>query len=197
MLAELSFDELKNGYEVRTAEQEGRLPPPGFAWSKGAVNCSGFGGMSGRVRQGMVSMNIIKNMNNMGRGWMGMDGMNRGMGINMGWAMGKMSRMGNMGNMGNMGMGGMGGMGNWVIDGMGMGNMSVMSTACAAKSGRQGTGMGNMPQGYSFGNKQRRWTDKIKVVCDDLTNCLKSRFTLKTDAQISSQAMFVNDAGNR
>lgn len=102
VLAELVFDELKNGYEVWTAEQDGRPPPPGSVGPKGGLNTgSGFG------RGGMGGMsNMYSNMGGMG----GM-GMGRGMGRGMA----------------GMGMGGMGrGMGmGYGATGRGMGGMSM------------------------------------------------------------------------
>lgn len=139
VLAELIFDELKNGYEVWTAEQEGRPPPPGSVGPKNAMNGTGFGGMSGMG--GMSRAGMYNNMGGMGRGGMGMGGMgglNRNMG---GMGMGGMGGMGrgNMGGMGGRGMNGMGGMGGY-----------------GAQAGRRGTGMGNIPQGYGRSGQQRR-----------------------------------------
>lgn len=144
VLAELIFDELKNAYEVWTAEQEGRPPPPGSVGPKRAQNSGangpgGFGNMGGMGRPGMY--------NNMGRGGMGMGGM----------PMGGMGRSG----MGGMGMGGMGrgmgrGMGMGAMGGMPMGGRG-MGGMYGAGTGRRGTGMGNMPQGFGTGrNTQQR-----------------------------------------
>lgn len=149
VLAELIFDELKNAYEVWTAEQDGRPPPPGSVGPKRAPNSGGpgpgFGNMGGMGRAGMFN-----NMGGMGRGGMGMGGMGMGgMGRAGMGGMGGMG-MGGMGNMGRgMGMGGMGGMGP--MGGRGMGGMY------GAGTGRRGTGMGNMPQGFGTGrNTQTR-----------------------------------------
>eukprot|EP00177_Eucheuma_denticulatum_P005343 GFKZ01009709.1.p1 GENE.GFKZ01009709.1~~GFKZ01009709.1.p1 ORF type:complete len:806 (+),score=122.79 GFKZ01009709.1:5275-7692(+) len=142
VLAELIFDELKNAYEVWTAEQEGRPPPPGSVGPKGPTNAGGnsgggFGNMGSMGRSGMYN-----NMGGMGRGGMGMGGM----------GMGGMGR----GGMGNMPMGGMGrsGMGMGGMGGRGMGGMGGMGGMPA----RRGSGMGNMPQGFGVGRNthQRR-----------------------------------------
>lgn len=139
VLAELIFDELKNAYEVWTAELDGRPPPPGSVGPKGPPNAgaggtSGFANMSGMARPGMY------NMGGMGRGGMGMGSMGRGgMG---GMGMGSMGRGMGMGSMGGRSMGGMGGM-------AGMG--------AYAGTGRRGTGLGSMPQGFGNSrNTQRR-----------------------------------------
>lgn len=146
VLAELIFDELKNAYEVWTAEQEGRPPPPGSVGPKRAPNSGGggpgFGNMGGMGRPGMYN-----NMGGMGRGGMAMGNMGMG-GMGRG-GMGGMGGMG-MGSMGRgMGMGGMGSMGP--MGGRGMAGMY------GAGTGRRGTGMGNMPQGFGTGrNTQQR-----------------------------------------
>lgn len=139
VLAELVFDELKNGYEVWTAECEGRAPPPGSIGPKGSgmgKGPSGMGGMGrgmGRGGMGMGGMGM--------GGGMGMNGMNSGMGGGMG-GMGGMGGIGGMGGMGGMnGMSrGMGGMGMGGLNRPGMGTMP-------GSMGRRGTGFGNMPQG--------------------------------------------------
>lgn len=148
VLAELIFDELKNAYEVWTAEQEGRPPPPGSVGPKGPPTTGvgatgGFTNMAGMARSGMY------NMGGMGRAGMGMGGMGRGGMRGMG--MGSMGRGMGMGGFGGRGMGGMSGMG-------GMGGMSGMGGMGAyAGTGRRGTGLGNMPQGFGNGrNTQRR-----------------------------------------
>eukprot|EP00737_Agarophyton_chilense_P002673 gb/GEZJ01003068.1/.p1 GENE.gb/GEZJ01003068.1/~~gb/GEZJ01003068.1/.p1 ORF type:complete len:838 (-),score=153.99 gb/GEZJ01003068.1/:2652-5165(-) len=153
VLAELVFDELKNGYEVWTAECEGRPPPPGSVGPKNAQNQNpGFGGMGGMAgmynmggmgRTGMGSMGGMGmgGMGGMGRGNMGRSGMGRGSMGGMGMGGMGMGGMGNMG-MGNMGMGGRG------MGGMGMGGMGGM--------GRRGAGMGGMPQTYGRGMNSKR-----------------------------------------
>ncbi len=153
VLAELIFDELQNGYEVFTCEQDGKPPPPGSVGPKNAKP-----GVPGGFGMANPAAGMF---NNMGRGGMGgMNGMN-GMG---GMGMGGMGNMRNPG-MGGMGMGGMNmgrGMGmNMNMNGMGGRGMNMNGFGNMYGAQQNGRGTANMPYGagraYGMGmNQQQR-----------------------------------------